>query len=133
MGSAPEPSGELSNDISSSCLKLTNRWMHMGNTIDRMLAKRLRLLKHIEESKPVDAPTEALRIEAAFAAVTVVVSATFTKVQAKDIIISQHSNAIERMVCRRCILVSPSCCPKTSTWSVQMTSEPCVGGYRRTP
>ncbi|BBM97130.1 hypothetical protein MPTK1_1g03240 [Marchantia polymorpha subsp. ruderalis] len=79
----------------------------MGNTLDWMLAKRLRLLTHIEEKKPVDAPTEVWYIEAAaVAAMTAMVNATLTRIQAKDMIISQQRSEIEHMVCRLCTLVS---------------------------
>uniref|UniRef100_M4BM58 Uncharacterized protein n=1 Tax=Hyaloperonospora arabidopsidis (strain Emoy2) TaxID=559515 RepID=M4BM58_HYAAE len=84
----------------------------MGNTINWMLTKRLYLLTHIEEKKPVDAPTEIWYFEAAVvAAVTVVVNAKFTKIQTKDMIISQQRNDIEQMVCRLCILVPAELLP----------------------
>ena len=85
----------LIDDIGSACLKLTYRWLHMGNMLDWMLSKRLRLMTHIEEKRPIDAPTKVGYIEAsAIAAVTVVVNATFTKIQAKEMIISQQRNEI---------------------------------------
>uniref|UniRef100_M4C4I2 Uncharacterized protein n=1 Tax=Hyaloperonospora arabidopsidis (strain Emoy2) TaxID=559515 RepID=M4C4I2_HYAAE len=85
----------LIDDIGSACLKLTYRWLHMGNTLDWMLSKRLRLMTHIEEKRSIDAPTKVGYIEAsAIAAVTVVVNATFTKIQAKEMIISQQRNEI---------------------------------------
>uniref|UniRef100_M4B4L8 Uncharacterized protein n=1 Tax=Hyaloperonospora arabidopsidis (strain Emoy2) TaxID=559515 RepID=M4B4L8_HYAAE len=102
----------LIDDIGSACPKLTNFWLHMGNTLDWMLTKRLRLLTHIEEKKPVDAPTEVCYIEAAaVAAVMVVVNAMFTKIQAKDMIILQQYDEIEQMVCRLYILVSAELLP----------------------
>ncbi|OAE30253.1 hypothetical protein AXG93_2956s1030 [Marchantia polymorpha subsp. ruderalis] len=67
----------------------------MGNTLDWMLAKRLHLLTHIEEKKPIDAHIEVWYIEAAaVATATAVVNATLTKIQKKDMIISQQRNTL---------------------------------------
>jgi hypothetical protein len=46
-------------DMGSKCPKDTSRWLQFGNMLKRKLEKRRRLMQHIEEQRPVQAPSES--------------------------------------------------------------------------
>ena len=79
-------------NMKSTCPKLANRWVVMGNVCEWLLEKRVRLFQYLAENEPSQTPPDWWWVViAAINALTAQVNIVFIKLQAKDLLVSQLS------------------------------------------
>lgn len=93
-------------DMQATCPKLSNRWVVMGKVCKWLLAKRIRLFQYITEAAPPQCPPFWWWIViAAIDALTERVNIVFTKLQAKDLLVSQQTAELVNLASLICIQV----------------------------
>src|SRR5579862_5377281 len=93
-------------DMKSTCLKLSNCWVVMGNVCAWLLEKRAQLFQYLMENEPLQTPpTWWWVVIADINALTVQVNIIFTKLQAKDLLVSQQSAELVNLASLICIQV----------------------------
>jgi hypothetical protein len=89
----------LITDMGSKCPKDTTRWLQLGNMLKWKLEKRRRLMQHIDEQRPVQAPSESWWILSASLSPSFdSCNITMTTIQSKDLVISQQREEIARLI-----------------------------------
>jgi hypothetical protein len=99
---------KLIAEMRSTCPKLANRWVVMGNVCDWFLQYRVRLLQFARENSNISTVAENTPphywwiIVAAVAAITSVVNITFVKLQSKDLLVSQQLEELRELAVQIC-------------------------------
>ena len=79
-------------NMKSTCPKLANRWVVMGNVCTWLLEKRIRLFQYLKEEKPSQTPPDWWWVViAGINALTAQVNIVFIKLQAKDLVSQQSA------------------------------------------
>jgi len=93
-------------NMKSTCPKLANRWVVMGNVCTWLLEKRIRLFQYLKEEKPSQTPPDWWWVViAGINALTAQVNIVFIKLQAKDLLVSQQSAELTHLASLICIQV----------------------------
>jgi hypothetical protein len=93
-------------DMQATCPKLSNRWVIMGKVCKWLLAKRICLFQYITDAAPPHCPPFWWWIIiAAIDALTEQVNIVFTKLQAKDLLVSQQTAELVNLASLICIQV----------------------------
>ena len=78
-------------EMGVKCPELANRWVVMGNVCTWMLERRVRLFQYLMEHEPVQTPPNWWWVVVAgIDAITTQVNIIFIKLQAKNVLVSQH-------------------------------------------
>ena len=86
-------------EMLSKCPKKTNRWLHLGNLLNWLIAHRPRLMIHVESHQPVSAPSSIWwAITFGIAPAIKEVNIKFRIIQAHLIVISQQREEIRLLV-----------------------------------
>ena len=99
---------KLIAEMRSTCPKLANRWVIMGNVCDWFLQHRVRLLQFAGENANMPTVVENTPphywwiVVAAMAAITNVINITFVKLQSKDLLVSQQLEELGELAARIC-------------------------------
>jgi hypothetical protein len=86
----------------AECPKDTTRWVAFGNMMKWIIQHRRRLRQHLLDKRPVQAPTDNWRILAASLLPVFETLATFTILQARNMVISQQRHEKEALVGKVC-------------------------------
>ena len=93
--------------MKSTCPKLANCWVVMGNVCMWLLERRVRFFQYLKEEKPLQTPPNRWWVViAGINALTVQVNIIFIKLQAKDLLLSQQSTELTHLASLICIQVS---------------------------
>lgn len=90
-------------EMQSTCPKLTNRWIVMGDVCNWLLQHRVRLLQFARENSKVPTvvantpPHYWWTVVAAIGAITSVVNITVTTLQSKDLLVSQQLEELGKL------------------------------------
>jgi hypothetical protein len=89
----------LITDMGSKCPKDTTRWVAFGSILHWLLQNYCRLMIHNATKRPVQAPSEmwwviVVAISPLFNRIVI----TFTKIQARNIVISQQRQEMSKLV-----------------------------------
>ena len=99
---------KLIAEMRSTCPKLANRWVVMGNVCAWFLQHRVRLLQFAGENANMPTVVENTPphywwiVVAAMAAITNVINITFVKLQSKDLLVSQQLEELGELAARIC-------------------------------
>jgi hypothetical protein len=89
----------LITDMGSKCLKDTTRWVAFGSILHWLLQNYRRLMIHNAAKRPVQASSKMwLVIAVAISPLFDKIAITFTKIQARNIVISQQRQEISKLV-----------------------------------
>jgi hypothetical protein len=93
----------LITEMDSKCPKDTTRWVAFGNMLKWMIGKRRRLLLHVQEKRPAQAPPAQWWIQAAsLHPFFETLSTTLTILQAHNMVISQQRDEMAALVAKIC-------------------------------